>query len=91
MKRLKTKELTVLSVEQRIDKLNNLRTELTRLKSKAARGTLKKELGEIRSVRRNIARVLTSLNSEGNRTLQEGETPESEGMKSKTDAATEGN
>ena len=61
MKRLKTKELSDLSDADLVTRLNNLRSELSRLRSSAARGTLKKELGEIKTVRRNIARVLTAI------------------------------
>jgi large subunit ribosomal protein L29 len=63
MKRLKTEELSKLSDSDLVKRLNDLRSELSRLRSSAARGTLKKELGEIKTVRRNIARVLTALNS----------------------------
>jgi large subunit ribosomal protein L29 len=63
MKRLETKDLQKLSHEDLIKKLNELRTEFSKLKSGAARGTLKKELGEIKTVRRNVARVLTAINS----------------------------
>ena len=63
MKQLKTTELKALSEEDLTKRLNELRTELSRLRSAAARGTLKKELGEIKTVRRNIARILTSMNS----------------------------
>ena len=59
MKRLKVDELTGLSDQDLIKRLNDLRSELSRLRSSAARGTLKKELGEIKTVRRNIARILT--------------------------------
>lgn len=59
MKRLKADELTGLSDQDLIKRLNDLRSELSRLRSSAARGTLKKELGEIKTVRRNIARILT--------------------------------
>jgi len=62
MKRLKSNELTKLSEEDLIKRLNDLRSELSRLRSSAARGTLKKELGEIKTVRRNIARTLTIMN-----------------------------
>ena len=62
MKRLKTKELSGLSEGDLVTRLNDLRAQLSRLRSSAARGTLKKELGEIKTVRRNIARVLTALN-----------------------------
>lgn len=59
MKNLKSEELNKLSDADLTKRLNELRTELSKLRSAAARGTLKKELGEIRAVRRNIARVLT--------------------------------
>jgi len=63
LKRLKTEELSGLSDQDLVKRLNDLRSELSRLRSSAARGTLKKELGEIKTVRRNIARVLTTTNS----------------------------
>ena len=63
MKRLKTEELSKLSDSDLIKRLNDLRSELSRLRSSAARGTLKKELGEIKTVRRNIARTLTAMNA----------------------------
>ena len=63
MKRLETKELSKLSKSDLTKRLNDLRSELSKLRSSAARGTLKKELGEIKTVRRNIARVLTVMNA----------------------------
>ncbi len=63
MKRLKTEELSKLSDSDLVKRLNDLRSELSRLRSSAARGTLKKELGEIKTVRRNIARILTAMNA----------------------------
>ena len=63
MKRLKTKELTGLSETDLSQRLSDLRSELSKLRSGAARGTLKKELGEIRTVRRNVARTLTMINA----------------------------
>jgi len=62
MKRLKTEDLSKLSDSDLVKRLNDLRSELSRLRSSAARGTLKKELGEIKTVRRNIARILTAMN-----------------------------
>jgi ribosomal protein L29 len=64
MKRLKTAELSKLSREDLITRLNDLRSELSTLRSKAARGTLKKELGEIKTLRRNIARINTAMTAE---------------------------
>lgn len=63
MKSLETKELGKLSDTDLVKKLNDLRSEFSKLKSSAARGTLKKELGEIKTVRRNVARVLTAMNA----------------------------
>ena len=63
MKRLKTEELSKLSEEDLVKRLNDLRSELSKLRSSAARGTLKKELGEIKTVRRNIARTLTVMHA----------------------------
>jgi large subunit ribosomal protein L29 len=63
MKRLKTEELSKLSESELVKKLNDMSSELSMLRSKAARGTLKKERGEIKSIRRNIARALTAQNA----------------------------
>lgn len=63
MKRLKTEELTKLSESELVKKINDMSSELSQLRSKAARGTLKKERGEIKSIRRNIARALTAQNA----------------------------
>lgn len=63
MKSLETKELEKLTDTDLVKKLNDLRSEFSKLKSGAARGTLKKELGEIKTVRRNIARVLTAMSA----------------------------
>jgi ribosomal protein L29 len=61
MKRLDSSELRDLSSEDLTKRLNDLRSELSKMRSGAARGTLKKELGEIKTVRRNVARVMTAL------------------------------
>ncbi|MGI0078773.1 MAG: 50S ribosomal protein L29 [Nitrososphaerales archaeon] len=63
MKSLETKELEKLNHADLVNKVNDLRSEYSKLKSAAARGTLKKELGEIKTVRRNVARVLTMINT----------------------------
>lgn len=62
---LKPSELRQASVEQLEQRLNELRTELTKLRSAAARGTIRKQSGVVRAVRRNIARILTVLNEKG--------------------------
>ena len=75
MKRIKTEELAKLSDADLVRRLNDLRTELSTLRSKAARGTLKKELGEIKTVRRNIARVMTVITAERTKKLVNTGTP----------------
>jgi ribosomal protein L29 len=63
MKRLDSSELRELSSEDLTKRLNDLRSELSKMRSGAARGTLKKELGEIKTLRRNVARVLTAMSA----------------------------
>ena len=48
------------------EKLSELKAELMKLKSERAKGTLKKETGSIRWMRRDIARILTIINERGN-------------------------
>jgi large subunit ribosomal protein L29 len=61
MKRLDSSELNELSSEDLTKRLNDLRSELSKMRSGAARGTLKKELGEIKTLKRNVARIKTAL------------------------------
>jgi large subunit ribosomal protein L29 len=44
------------------DRLGQLRSELTKLRIESSKGTLKKESGKLKPVRRDIARMLTRLN-----------------------------
>jgi large subunit ribosomal protein L29 len=44
------------------ERLEQSRTELTKLRTDAAKGTLRKESGKIRALRKEIARMLTRLN-----------------------------
>lgn len=43
-------------------RLEQSRVELAKMRTDAAKGTLRKESGKIRSLRREIARMLTRLN-----------------------------
>ncbi len=61
MPRLKTSELQKLETKDLETKLAELRTELTKLRSMQGRGTLRKESGKVRAVRRDIARILTVI------------------------------
>lgn len=44
------------------ERLQQLRSDLTKLKVESAKGTLRKESGKIKPLRRDIARILTRLN-----------------------------
>ena len=63
MPTLKTKALMELSVEDLKAKYAEMQGDLSRVKAAAARGAAKKEVGKIRPLRRNIARVLTVINA----------------------------
>ena len=62
MKNLKTNELQKMKIKDLKEKLMDLRKERSELISSAGRGTLKKESGSLKSIKRNIARVLTVMN-----------------------------
>jgi large subunit ribosomal protein L29 len=44
------------------DRLQQARSELAKLKVEAAKGTLRKQSGKVKPLRRDIARMLTRLN-----------------------------
>ncbi len=54
-----------MSDEELKEKLAELRGELMRLRALSKRGTIGKESGVVREVRRDIARVLTILRERG--------------------------
>ena len=62
MARVKLKTLQEMNQNDLAEKLSELKAELLKLKSERAKGTLKKETGSIRWIRRDIARILTILN-----------------------------
>ncbi|MEM3436998.1 MAG: 50S ribosomal protein L29 [Nitrososphaerales archaeon] len=62
MPKLKIDELRKLKDEELKEKLFELKAELIKLKNAAKRGTLGKETGKIRAIRKNIARILTIIN-----------------------------
>jgi large subunit ribosomal protein L29 len=61
MARVKLKNLQEMNQTDLREKLSELKSELLKLKSERAKGTLKKQTGSIRWVRRDIARILTIL------------------------------
>jgi large subunit ribosomal protein L29 len=44
------------------DKLSELNADLAKLRAEGAKGTLKKQAGDLRWIRRDIARIMTILN-----------------------------
>lgn len=56
-------EIRKMSPEERLRLLNELRTELARLRTQAKAGTLTK-VSRIKIVKKNIARALTVINEE---------------------------
>ena len=62
MTRLKMKSVRELNEHDLKDRVIQMRTELTKLVVENAKGTLRKESGKIKSIKRDIARLLTRLN-----------------------------
>jgi large subunit ribosomal protein L29 len=62
MAMLKMKSIRELSEKDLRDKLEQMKTELSKLQTENAKGTLRKETGKIRKVRKEVARLLTRLN-----------------------------
>jgi len=58
---MKASEFRILSEDDLMAKYAVLYMELSRVKAAAARGAAKKEIGKIRPLRKNIARILTVL------------------------------
>ena len=65
MPNLKAKLLKGQEPDKLRETLYDLRAELSKLRSTAARGLNKKDTGKIRKVRRDIARVLTTMTGRG--------------------------
>ncbi len=61
---LKPREIRKLNHEQKLEKLKELRDELMHERGIAAMGGAPKSPGKIRSLRADIARLLTILNEE---------------------------
>ncbi len=62
MTRIRMKTVRALNENDLQDKLQQLRSNLTKLKVDSAKGTLRKESGKIRPLKRDIARIMTQLN-----------------------------
>lgn len=62
MGRLKMKSIRELNEKDLKDKLQQMRTDLTKLQVDSSKGTLRKESGKLKPLRKDIARILTRLN-----------------------------
>ncbi len=62
MTRLKMKTVREFNETDLKDRLDQLRSELTKLKIESSKGTLRKDSGKVKPLKRDIARVLTRLN-----------------------------
>ncbi|MFM7795382.1 MAG: 50S ribosomal protein L29 [Candidatus Nitrosotenuis sp.] len=62
MAQLRMKSIRELNETDLKSRLEQSRVELAKMRTDAAKGTLRKESGKIRSLRREIARMLTRLN-----------------------------
>ncbi len=62
MAKLKMKTIREMNETDLKDRVEQMRTELSKLEVENAKGTLRKESGKIKPIKRNIARLLTRLN-----------------------------
>ena len=65
MPQLKPKELRTQDAEKLRQTLFDLRSELSKLSGGAQRGIVKKDVGDIRRIRKDIARVITVMHEKG--------------------------
>jgi ribosomal protein L29 len=65
MTQLKSKELRNQDAEKLRQTLFDLRSEFSKLKGEADRGIVKKDVGNIRRIRRSIAMILTVMHEKG--------------------------
>lgn len=61
MARLKLKTLREMNDTDLSQKLSEMKADLAKVRSEQTKGTLKKHSGEIKYMRRDIARILTLL------------------------------
>ena len=67
MTKLKIKAIREMNEGDLKDRIEQMRTELSKLEVENAKGTLRKESGKIKLTKRNIARLLTILNEKGHK------------------------
>ena len=62
MTHLKNKTIRELNEKDLYDRLKQIRTELFKLRVESKKGTLRKESGKLKPLRKDIARMLTRVN-----------------------------
>ena len=62
MAMLKMKSIRELNEKDLKHRVEQMKTELSKLQTENAKGTLRKETGKIRKVKKEVARLLTRLN-----------------------------
>ena len=62
MAHLEYKTIRELNKKDLQDRLRQTHTELSKLRVEAKKGTLRKESGKLKALRRDIARMMTRLN-----------------------------
>ncbi|MDG6899386.1 MAG: 50S ribosomal protein L29 [Nitrososphaerota archaeon] len=65
MPQLKPKELRNQGTDKLRQTLFDLRSELSKLSGEAQRGIVKKDVGNIRRIKKDIARVITVMHEKG--------------------------
>ena len=62
MGRIKMKSIREFNENDLDDRLQQMRSDLTKLRVDNAKGTLRKESGKLKPLRKDIARIMTRLN-----------------------------
>ena len=62
MTMLRMKSIRELNEKDLKERVEQMKTELSKLQTENAKGTLRKETGKIKKVRKEIARLLTRIN-----------------------------
>lgn len=62
MAHLKNKTIRELNEKDLWDRLRQIRTDLAKLRIESKKGTLKKESGKLKPLRKDVARILTRIN-----------------------------
>ena len=62
MAHLKNKTIRELNEKDLQDKLDQIRTELSKLHMDSTKGSLRKDSGKLKPMRKDIARIMTRIN-----------------------------